>query len=76
MATNSKPEAPVVAIASQLPHHSGDGYSYGGGSVVVVGAYTVVVGEGQDSWRIAKHIEQAVNQMNAPLWKYDDEQPF
>lgn len=66
----------VAARASQLPTHSGDGYSYGGGSIVQILGYAVVIGEGQDSWRIAKHIETAVNALAKPLWEDDDEQPF
>lgn len=49
------------ARASQLPHHSGDGYAWGGGAVVTIGERAIVIGEGDGAFEIAREIARRWN---------------
>lgn len=49
------------AIPSGLPAHSGDGYGYGGGAVVVIGQFTIVIGEGDGAHALARELADRWN---------------
>lgn len=49
------------AQAAQLPSHSGDGYGFGGGAVVVIGGRAIDVGEGDVAQALAKEIASRWN---------------
>lgn len=49
------------AIAAQLPCGSGDGYGFGGGAIVVIGQYSMVIGEGQMPQYLAREIVRRWN---------------
>lgn len=49
------------AQAAQLPAHSGDGYGFGGGAVVVIGGRAIVIGEGDGMLALAKEIARRWN---------------
>lgn len=50
-----------MAVASRLPCQSGDGYSFGGASVVCIGYMAVLVGEGGGSFELASEIARRWN---------------
>jgi hypothetical protein len=49
------------AIKSSLPVHSGDGYGYGGGAVVTIGSFSILVGEGEPAHWLAQEIADRWN---------------
>ncbi len=49
------------AQASRLPSHSGDGYYYGGGSIVVIGKFAIQIGEGEAAWPLAQELARRWN---------------
>lgn len=56
---------PVVsdakAQASFLPAHTGDGYAFGGGALVVIGEFAIQVGEGVRERALAEEIARRWN---------------
>lgn len=53
------------AVVSFLPCGSGDGYGFGGGAIVSYHGHALVIGEGQNSRRLAEHIAKALNAYEA-----------
>lgn len=49
------------AQVAQLPSHSGDGYCFGGGAVVVIGGRAIPIGEGDGALAFAKEIARRWN---------------
>lgn len=49
------------ASASQLPWHSGDGYSFGGAALVTIGDRSIMIGEGDGSFQLAKELARRWN---------------
>jgi hypothetical protein len=49
------------AHASRLPWQSGDGYAYGGGAVVTIGEFSILVGEGDGMFELAQEIARRWN---------------
>lgn len=49
------------AHASKLPEHSGNGYGWGGGAVVTIGPYSIMLGEGMQAHLLAKEIARRWN---------------
>lgn len=49
------------AIVSYLPGHSGDGYGWGGGVILVIGHQSLFVGEGGESSKLAEEIARRWN---------------
>lgn len=49
------------AVASTLPCQSGDGYGYGGGALVTIGDDSLLVGEGDGMFELAKEIARRWN---------------
>lgn len=53
--------ATSAATACKLPEHSGDGYGYGGGAVVVIANRAIPIGEGYASHQLAEEIARRWN---------------
>lgn len=51
----------MEANAAQLPYHSGDGYSWGGGAILTIGGRAIVIGEGDGSYEFAREIARRWN---------------
>lgn len=49
------------ARVAQLPSHSGDGYGYGGGAVLIIGEHAIQFGEGSDAYQLAKEVARRWN---------------
>ena len=49
------------AQASHLPHHSGDGYYFGGGSVLTIGSISIDLGEGSETGPLARELARRWN---------------
>lgn len=54
------------AIVSHLPGFSGDGYGYGGGSVLTIGGISLLLGEGSDANELAWELANRWNDANEP----------
>jgi len=55
------------ARVSQLPSHSGDGYSFGGGTVITIGQISIVLGDGEYAHLLAEEIARRWNAGRAAL---------
>jgi hypothetical protein len=49
------------AVVSNLPAFSGDGYGWGGGTVLTIGSRSIVFGEGQEANKLAVEIARRWN---------------
>lgn len=56
-----------VAIYSELPRFTGDGYDYGGGAVVTIGDKSILLGEGSDARILARELVRRWNATRAAL---------
>ena len=55
------------ALVSKLPEHSGDGYGWGGGTVVTIGRHSIMLGEGMPAHILAEEIARRWNAGRAAL---------
>jgi hypothetical protein len=51
----------AMATAATLPSHSGDGYGYGGGALVIIGGVAIPLGEGTTAIALSKEIANRWN---------------
>lgn len=51
-----------IARVSFLPEHTGDGYGYGGGTILTIGKRSILFGDEKDTKLLAQEIADAWNE--------------
>lgn len=50
------------AVVTTLPVYSGDGYGYGGGTVLTIGNRSIQFGEGFEAYKLAEEVARRWNE--------------
>lgn len=64
------------AVVANLPSHSGDGYGYGGGAIVVFDGTALQFGEGERARTRARFVAAAINAYQSDVKDFEYASPF